>query len=174
MPYKDPADRRAYFRTRYAEDVAFRDRMSRRSKANYAKRPKKIATRAQLDIRNDQAKGRRRADPEGYRATRREISRRTPVTKKKDWALRKRYGITFAEQQELIAKQRGLCPICRKPLRARPHTDHDHQTGAIRGIVHAGCNTAIGRLGDNADGVFSAYVYLTTLQPAMPLVDEHW
>jgi hypothetical protein len=61
------------------------------------------------------------------------------------WLL-KRYGVTEKEVDALIAKQRGLCALCRK----RPATelDHCHSSGRNRGVLCKHCNMALGKLGD--------------------------
>ena len=50
------------------------------------------------------------------------------------------------------------CELCRrkKPL----CYDHDHETKKFRGWICAGCNSAIGKLGDNIEGVRRALSYL--------------
>ena len=40
------------------------------------------------------------------------------------------------------------------------HWDHDHSTGKHRGWICSGCNTGIGKLGDNLEGVLKAVTYL--------------
>ena len=40
------------------------------------------------------------------------------------------------------------------------NVDHCHDTGVVRGIICWSCNTAIGKLGDNAESVLKAYHYL--------------
>jgi hypothetical protein len=40
------------------------------------------------------------------------------------------------------------------------HMDHDHKTDLFRGWLCRQCNLAIGMLGDNAEGVRKALVYL--------------
>lgn len=52
---------------------------------------------------------------------------------------------------DLFAAQEHRCAICRKglvlfaeALSEAPVVDHDHETGAVRGIVCRGCNTAVG------------------------------
>lgn len=65
--------------------------------------------------------------------------------RKKDGVLRKRYGLTLVEYEEILAKQDGKCPICASRLaECRPHVDHDHKTGKVRGILCAGCNVKLG------------------------------
>lgn len=83
---------------------------------------------------------------------------------KRDHNLRKRYNITLADQRVMIAKQDGLCPLCGEALDlSRPrslHTDHDHETDRVRGIVHGSCNMALGKFGDGAPGLERALRYV--------------
>jgi Recombination endonuclease VII len=52
------------------------------------------------------------------------------------------------------------CECCgERPLRTL-HLDHDHRTGAFRGWLCVKCNTAIGKLGDDIEGVLRAVGYL--------------
>ncbi|KAK1548910.1 hypothetical protein Q3G72_018810 [Acer saccharum] len=53
--------------------------------------------------------------------------------------------------------QNGKCGICEKELSEMPshhiHADHCHATGQPRGVLCHNCNTSIGRLGDNIEGI---------------------
>ena len=40
------------------------------------------------------------------------------------------------------------------------HLDHDHKTGIFRGYLCRSCNTGIGSLGDNIEGLQKALTYL--------------
>lgn len=51
---------------------------------------------------------------------------------------------------EMLGKQRSLCELCRTPITSRPVLDHNHTTGAVRGVLHAGCNSLLGKLENNA------------------------
>lgn len=48
----------------------------------------------------------------------------------------------------ILAKQGGLCAICTLPCK-KPCLDHDHATGAIRGVACSGCNALLGKLENN-------------------------
>lgn len=76
----------------------------------------------------------------------------------KDTWLRHRYGITEADFNEMLELQGGKCALCRRG-NAR-NTDHDHLTGEVRGLLCSPCNTALGVLGDNVDGLLRAIEYL--------------
>lgn len=58
--------------------------------------------------------------------------------------LRRAYGITLAQRDEMLARQGG-CALCgtTDPL-GRWHVDHDHQTNAVRGILCHKCNVKLG------------------------------
>ncbi|MBP0933469.1 endonuclease VII domain-containing protein [Streptomyces goshikiensis] len=72
--------------------------------------------------------------------------------------LKRAYGMTEAERDEMIAAQGGLCCICLKAPAV--HVDHCHETGMVRGVLCFNCNSAIGKLGDDPDTLRRAISYL--------------
>lgn len=59
-------------------------------------------------------------------------------------------------------QQGGLCPLCGEPIlfsvkgnQTDYVVDHDHDTGAIRGVLHRSCNAAEGKVA-NAAGRWGA------------------
>lgn len=51
----------------------------------------------------------------------------------------------------MLAKQGGKCALCKEKIAAGEAVlDHDHKTGHIRGVLHRGCNAALGRIENNA------------------------
>jgi hypothetical protein len=78
------------------------------------------------------------------------------------WTLQTRYGITEDEYQEMYQRQNGLCAACNKPStgKRRLHVDHDHETGAVRGLLCQGCNTVLGMAHDDVDRLMSLAAYL--------------
>lgn len=93
----------------------------------------------------------------------------------RDAYLRRVYGITEAQYDEVLEHQGGACAICRKPPAAGKnlHVDHDHKTGAVRGLLCMPCNHhLIGRYRD-PQLFFRAGEYLTS-PPALAVVGaEH-
>lgn len=73
---------------------------------------------------------------------------------RKDGYQQKVYGITQAEKEQVVAAQDGGC-ICapwtnydgsgKRDL----STDHDHETGIIRGVLCKHCNDLLGRIQDD-------------------------
>ena len=60
----------------------------------------------------------------------------------RDRYLRKTYGITLVEYDLVLASQGGVCALCGKPPKARRlHVDHNHRTGAERGLLCFFCNS---------------------------------
>ena len=70
------------------------------------------------------------------------------------------YGLNAEEYQSLSDSQEGKCAICMQTPKDALHIDHDHDTGAVRGLLCRGCNMAIGKLGDDAETVQRAADYL--------------
>ena len=63
-----------------------------------------------------------------------------------DGELKLRCGITLADKRQMYVDQRGLCKLCGKELStslSECHTDHNHTTGKVRGLLHPGCNWVI-------------------------------
>lgn len=59
--------------------------------------------------------------------------------------------------------QRGVCAICERPPRGYKNlaVDHDHATGAVRGLLCQTCNAALGSFGDAPRLLQRAIDYLT-------------
>jgi len=82
---------------------------------------------------------------------------------REDAIMQRIYGISMDEFNQLIEFQEGNCAVCFKPLadmNRRANVDHDHETGEVRGILCTKCNTGIGHLGDNIEGLERALYYL--------------
>lgn len=71
----------------------------------------------------------------------------------------KRYGLTEDQYQSLLLDQHGLCKVCEEPLGV-VHIDHDHDTGAVRGLLCHTCNVGMGHLKDDPRLLRKAAEYL--------------
>ncbi|MDQ6697114.1 MAG: endonuclease VII domain-containing protein [Actinomycetota bacterium] len=72
--------------------------------------------------------------------------------------LSRRYGITAAEADYLLAQQDGLCAICKSA--PANHVDHDHATGAVRALLCFNCNGGLGQFKDNPMALHAAAYYV--------------
>jgi len=82
--------------------------------------------------------------------------------------LRNRYGIDEKQWQAINDKQGGVCAICDSPPKKRRlHTDHDHKTGQIRGILCFSCNYGLRWFKDKASLLSRAARYIETSQEAL-------
>lgn len=72
------------------------------------------------------------------------------------------YGITGEEYADLLKAQGGRCFICQnKPARVRLAVDHDHKTGAVRGLLCKRCNRdLLGAAHDGVEILYRAIAYL--------------
>ena len=62
------------------------------------------------------------------------------------------YGISQAAFERMLAVQQCRCAICGRDL-APPCVDHDHLTGAIRGLLCGSCNRGLGHFQDDPEPV---------------------
>lgn len=74
------------------------------------------------------------------------------------------YGLTPEQYAEMLEEQGGVCAICGTdewPGKGnRPHVDHDHSTGRVRGILCSHCNHGLGKFRDDPERLRAAAEYL--------------
>jgi hypothetical protein len=80
-------------------------------------------------------------------------------------------GLTVADFDSILIKQKGVCALCRQPMefggrirRMRVVVDHDHVTGKVRGLIHDRCNKLLGFASDDIDLLRRAISYLRRTQ----------
>lgn len=82
-----------------------------------------------------------------------------PEAGRRRW-LRKKYGITVEQYDEMVAAQDGRCAIC-GDAPEQLYVDHCHSTGVVRGLLCHGCNSGIGFLRDHPEILTAAIGYLS-------------
>ena len=83
--------------------------------------------------------------------------------------LRKNFGLSMDEYEQMLEKQNNLCAICEKPETfihhqtketARLAVDHCHKTNKVRKLLCKSCNTALGLFKDDIGVMENAVQYL--------------
>ena len=112
--------------------------------------------------------GGRGAECETRRAEHRSRARKNPRNPNPLGRSRKmravwKYGISLEQLDALIERAGGQCEICSTPIDFDEDgcVDHDHATGAVRGILCRRCNYALGWLDDQPSRALAAHLYLT-------------
>jgi hypothetical protein len=115
------------------------------------------------------AKERYERDPDAARARQRARAARRVASgaprPPSYWPSRlKRYGITPADYERMLAEQAGCCAICGSDQPGgrgvRFHVDHDHDTGRVRSLLCHSCNVGLGHLGGTPESLRRALRYL--------------
>jgi len=93
---------------------------------------------------------------------RRQHQRDNPNTKR-NYRLKRKFGISLDEYNELLEAQANSCAICNIHESYRPNNlavDHNHDTGEVRGLLCHHCNSALGLFQDSSDILLHAANYL--------------
>ena len=83
-----------------------------------------------------------------------------------------REAVTEDVVAAMLESQGGVCAICRT---AEPiHVDHDHATGAVRGLLRFRCNAAIGQLDEKPQVMLDAALCLLAASRSRVPSDLMW
>ncbi len=88
------------------------------------------------------------------------------LNKERNLSLKRLYGITLNDYNIMLEKQNYRCAACNtdKPDgHGNFHTDHDHKTGQVRGLLCNGCNRALGFIDDSIDKLKGLIQYLQSI-----------
>lgn len=81
---------------------------------------------------------------------------------RRSW-LKKNYGITPEQYQEMLENQNSKCAICKEEgiiKKGKLCIDHSHETNEVRGLLCHGCNLGLGHFQDKIDLLKNAIIYL--------------
>lgn len=75
--------------------------------------------------------------------------------------------------------QNKSCAVCQRPISlsasnkaSKPHVDHCHVTGVVRGLLCLTCNTGLGMFGDSLDLLDAAKTYLLQFRGVSTVKDN--
>ena len=88
--------------------------------------------------------------------------------------MKTKYDLTPEQYRALYVAQNGQCGICGAEipdrltetgdLRSQSEIDHDHATGAVRGLLCGRCNKVLARYGDSGEFFERVVSYLAKAQ----------
>jgi hypothetical protein len=155
MPYKDPEYMKKWRAANKDKIAAYNHEDHVRRQQNPAHRESKRQAAARWYARN---------------TTRIKQAKRAYYdANKNQWrnsAFRRKYGITLADYEKLLAAQQNRCAICSTLTPGGRgehfHVDHDHATGVVRGLLCHNCNLGVGSFKDQPERLEAAATYLRT------------
>jgi hypothetical protein len=113
----------------------------RKRKREYARTPEERKKRTEY-MRVWKSKNRERANELARQSHAR--NKWKHVERARNYHLRRSYGITQHDFENLLKEQNGVCKICKVFTKRRLHVDHDHKNGRVRGLLCTSCNNKIG------------------------------
>lgn len=155
-PEKTRAQRRRYHERHPGRSKEWAERNPEKAKAIQSR-----SSRRYRERHPEKANAWAKRNPEKVREAVRRWDKKHPdkraASHRRHW-LKKRYGLSESEFAEMVATQAGGCAICGSTEKLG--VDHNHQSGAIRGILCTSCNSALGFLVDQPDLFEIALAYL--------------
>lgn len=116
--------------------------------------------------------------PEGRAAYGKEYHIANPE-KYREHSLKKSFGLTLRDYEDMLIAQRGCCAICNRRERMKRKgkdvalaVDHCHATGDIRGLLCTMCNKGLGQFEDNIESLQNAIAYLAKHKEAKKPIDN--
>lgn len=113
------------------------------------------------EYRREYMRGWRARNPERVRELNRqsrERHREKVAERSRAKHLKRTYGLSIEEHATMVAAQGGRCAICREERKL--HVDHDHDTGAVRGLLCNRCNTGL-RVLEEPERLAASQAYLS-------------
>lgn len=137
--------------TRYCSDEC-RERGKQKALARRRERHSRACKWCKKDMKRPLASSVRYCSDECRENGRIELKRReyhksqySKTSSPRDSHLRRRYGISEKEWEELFESQGRRCVFgCELPSEGKWHTDHNHETGVVRGILCPSHNLTLG------------------------------
>lgn len=111
----------------------------------------------------DQAQQKYRQTEKGKYSARKRAKayRKRDPNKFADRHLQRKFGLGLTDYNNMLQSQNGVCAICfNPPTYRRLDVDHDHITGAIRGLLCSWCNKQIVAQRNTIEILESAIKYL--------------
>lgn len=162
-------NREKIFKQRREYDQKNREKISERKREYEQKNREKIFKRRR-EYRQRNRENISEHKREYYQKNREKIREQTREHYQKnrermrDRRLRRAFGISAEDYQEMLTAQEGKCDICKVeslPGRKAMQVDHSHATGRVRGLLCGACNSCIGMVNDSVEILQSAIEYLT-------------
>lgn len=85
------------------------------------------------------------------------------LQKKREYHIKVKFGISLEDYEKILLAQDGRCAVCNREAKAftrKLAVDHCHVTGKIRGLLCFGCNSSLGKFGDDLKLLEAAMTYL--------------
>lgn len=126
----------------------------RKEKRNQNPELSRLESRKYYNNNRDKSTVRRRK----YRENNREKDNLTKLV----WRIKRNFGISLEERDNILRSQDGKCAICGTDNFTSKGIciDHNHMSGKIRGILCSRCNSGLGMFIDSRDIIIKAYWYL--------------
>lgn len=89
--------------------------------------------------------------------------------KERNKHLKRQYGITLEQYNQMLEEQNGVCAMCFEPETVKSHhtgevrylaVDHDHKTGKVRGLLCFRCNTMLEHFDKDIDKIKAVLAYI--------------
>jgi hypothetical protein len=155
---------------RFFETACQRRAKQRKYNTTHPEQRRANAKRYQTKHKDRIAERSRRRYAENIERERERSRAKASTPKAREQHYQRTFGISLEEYTRLLQAQEGKCAICgstspgpqRKSASKPPSfsVDHDHKTGAVRGLLCEKCNRGLGQFEDDPARLIAALAYL--------------
>ena len=144
---------------------------------HYGEWPDRSVFFVDKNSRNLQISNLKLADHKAIRVTKEDGTVGYEMTKEqvRHYGLVRNYNISLTEYARMFSEQNGVCAICSQPESSKMpgrktdaseprvrdlSVDHDHKTGAVRGLLCNSCNHMLGEARDSVEVLLAGADYI--------------
>jgi hypothetical protein len=148
------------FEEKKSNGRAYQRKLRSQNKEHFRQREKEYRIKNKDKISEYRRRDKKK-NKERYDAYKKQWRKNNPDSSR-NTQLKKCFGITLCDYNQMLESQNGVCKICKQKCSSGKNlaVDHCHKTGIVRGLLCGNCNKALGLFQESSEIVKMASEYI--------------